>query len=331
MDSSHAVAEEETAQIYRWVSGMTTAKSPSLPGPHQRPKVLARRGPKPGSSHVTHSKAFWYHLCQQYTALAAADSKLTQRDFLRGPASGDAVSGSPSECTSFSRYFRLYQQGKLAPTDGRRKRASKFPALEQKLVAYVKQRASLVHSVIQGNGDDSSHSSTSRQQVGLTCAALQGQCLAWAARMENQEDVEGFVASYTWIQNCLKRHGLRAVYSSDAKNERSFAVAEVQDPPPLQPQSPPSPLQQQQQQQMQHDMPMPYADYPEADYEEGNHEDDEESHVHLSSPVVTFTQAEEILGTLRQYGTGLGMMHEELALLERFHQAMLVSFMRGGY
>jgi hypothetical protein len=77
-------------------------------------------------------------------------------------------------------------------------------------------------------------------------------------------------------------------------------------------------------------MPIPYADYPEADYEDENG-DDEESHGLLPAPAVTFSQAEEMLGTLRQYGTGLGMPHEELAPLERFHQAMLLSFMRGGY
>jgi len=71
----------------------------------------------------SHDESFWYQLCEEYKRCQDLNpvKNISQRAFLKSCDISE-LSGSPSDCRSFSRYLKRYEQGDLNPLSSRRRR-----------------------------------------------------------------------------------------------------------------------------------------------------------------------------------------------------------------
>jgi hypothetical protein len=99
-----------------------------------------RSGPASGTKYNSIKKTLneWYNVCKAYDELT---TKVTMTQFLESKDSGPNFSGTHSEKVSFSKKYKEYKEGKLQPSDGKRKKPSSFPEVEKKLIAYIELRA----------------------------------------------------------------------------------------------------------------------------------------------------------------------------------------------
>jgi hypothetical protein len=130
------------------------------------------------------SKKDWFIVCQTYDQLA---SKANVRTFLQSAESGTNFSGTNSEVVSFCRYFKRFKSGNLHPSESIRTKASSFPDVETKLIAYIDLRARYYK----------------RDKCGVSHSLLKEKAKKFAEDLNNQD----FNASNGWLQKTFKRYG----------------------------------------------------------------------------------------------------------------------------
>ena len=75
------------------------------------------------------SQEFWYCLCKKY--VGTHSHSMGQKAFLQSAHSGENVSGTDSECVSFSNYLKKFKSGKLKFSRNKRQRKFQFPEVEE--------------------------------------------------------------------------------------------------------------------------------------------------------------------------------------------------------
>ncbi|GKY91249.1 hypothetical protein MPSEU_000098200 [Mayamaea pseudoterrestris] len=158
-----------------------------------------RRGPKPGSKHgrVLTQKE-WHSLCDLYVN---SHDDMAQRDFLISNVSGGIVSGTSSECVSFSRRLKLFRNGDLIPSESKRNRRPEFTALEAKIVAYIREN----------------HQNLAKESANLWQHILSVSA-DWAHDFD-EPIYRGFKASAGWLRRVLRRNSIDLKISSEPSNE----------------------------------------------------------------------------------------------------------------
>jgi len=136
-----------------------------------------KRGPKDGGTRNEISKDSWYAAC----VLKNSSDTLKRMSiglFLKSNLSGEQFTGTKSQQVLFAKYLKKYENGELRPLTKKRVRQSKYVALEEKLVKYIRLRQSLYH----------------RDKCGLSWVVLEKKLADWAA-IEEDETYNDFKAS----------------------------------------------------------------------------------------------------------------------------------------
>jgi hypothetical protein len=152
-----------------------------------------KRGPKDGGTRNEITKDSWYAAC----VLKNSSDTLKRMSiglFLKSNLSGEQFTGTKSQQVLFAKYLKKYENGELRPLTKKRVRQSKYVALEEKLVKYIRLRQSLYH----------------RDKCGLSWVVLEKKLADWAT-IEEDEAYNDFKASPGFISRVLKDHNLIGV------------------------------------------------------------------------------------------------------------------------
>lgn len=183
----------------------TASKRAALPAaasalrrsPRKRPDKLpvrrsgANRGPKKGTKRTEYSKDYWYALCVKYDGFKEG-LRPKQGDFLKSETSAY----TDSMRVSFGSYLKAFRRGKLKPSSVKRVRESKYPEMDERLAAYIRNR----------------QQSYLRDKVSVSWVYLHAKLRQWTEEMsKNDNKYKGFRASPGFISNVLTRHNLKLI------------------------------------------------------------------------------------------------------------------------
>lgn len=154
-------------------------------------KKLNKSGRKKGT--VTESKITrgqWYHACKTYRELKG--TKMAQAEFLRSSRSDAIFTGARSQKSSFSRWLKHYDEGKLQDSDMMREKKREFIDVELKLCAYLRARAEQYQT----------------DKCGVSWLLLQEKCKIWGDELGHAGK---FSVSNGWLNDTMKRYGFTQV------------------------------------------------------------------------------------------------------------------------
>lgn len=191
---------------------LSPAPPPPAPAVNKKRKLTSGSEEKVAENRVSKrteiSKALWYDVCVLKHS-SEAYRKMAFSKFLRSEASGPHFSGTKSEAASFARYYAQYLRGELDPGAKKRRRESRFGAVEAKLGEYVRLRQKLYHG-----------------GAGIHWTYLQKKLLEWAA-LEGSKAYEKFVPTPGFIHKALRDFNLTdAVFPSGSEHEDSVHQGE---------------------------------------------------------------------------------------------------------
>ena len=254
-----------------------------------------KRGAKKGNSRKEISKDVWYAVCVKKNSTDAL-RQMTNAQFLKSAMSGTDFTGTRSEQVSFGKYLRKYQNGELKPTSKKRSRKSKYKAMENKLVEYIKRRQRL-HQ---------------QDESGISWILLKKKLLEWAS-LEEDEMYKNFEASPGFISRVLKDHNLSGVLlkhgkAKDVESNESVQEDAIDDEI--------DELDKKEEEPTEEDFKLSDNDPTDEDIDGAAEEGKEDS------PSISFLEAIDHIETLRHFGTLIGVSSKDLDLLSKFELSL---------
>ena len=136
----------------------------------------------------------WYEACETFSKLAG--KKPSYRDFLCRYC-GPEFEGSRSQIVSFTKKLKEYKEGKLKPTEVKRRTQPRYPAVEEKLIKYI----------------ECLDNTYKREKYSFVTLKER------AKKYAEQLGIQDFEASYSWISNTLRRAGMVEIKLHGGANE----------------------------------------------------------------------------------------------------------------